>query len=101
MTVSLELHAKTALKDSRLAHKRFEAMLVLLERRECNLGDLKPYFDLVQQKDLQWLHREAILRAHAISVLPSEPYDPALGIGVEINRQAALRYLREECGVKI
>lgn len=101
MPPSLAAQARTALGDSINAHQRFGAMLVAYEAGSCSLGDFKWYFTLVQQMDHIWLKREAVLRTHLISVMSPEPYDPALDVGIEINRQAALRYLREECNVKI
>lgn len=98
---NLEEQVLRARNHSKMAHRALEAMISQLEAGSCKIGDLKAFFDLVQQNDRELMEKEAILRFDRIQKMPPDDYDPTIDRGIELNRQIGLRYLREQCGVKI
>jgi hypothetical protein len=99
--ISAAEQARRALEDAKNAHNRFSAMLIAYEAGSCSLKEFKWYFELVQKMDYIWLHKEAVFRAYKISLVSYDTSESPLDIGIEINRQAALRYLKEVCGINI
>jgi len=100
-SITLAQSARMAFLDHLVAYNQFSESLARFENKALKIEDMKVYFDMSLQTDRKWLEAEARNREAAICHMTPDDYDRTLDEGIEQNRLVALRYLCEECGVKI
>ena len=98
---NMEEQVKRAFEACRMAHNKLTAMISLYKQGSCKIEALKPFLDLCQQVDKEYMTKQAIMRSEWIQNSPPDDYDKTLDQGIEQNRLVALQYLKEQCNIKI
>ena len=100
-SLTLPQLARRAFLSHLEAYQWFSDALLRFERKRLRIEDMEVYFSLSLQADKKWLDAESRVREANICHLIPDYYDKTLDQGIEQNRLVALRYLQEQCGVKI
>ena len=88
--------SNSALEASKNAYRSFGAILAQVEVGSLKIDALKPFLEIVQQRDREWLKAEATLREWEMRRLSIPPDQENSSVNNEdLTRQVALKYLEE------